>query len=797
MKNMEQENKSKEDLIKEIIELRNKSSELEKTGSIELKRANERLMEEISGREIIEEFLQHRLKMESLMALISSHFINIRLDDVDKEIGWALKKIGEFEGVERCYINTFSSSGPVIEEIYEWCSEDIILTSKLNTGLSLEVYPWLLGKLRKFENIIVSRLSELPPEAGPEKKRWKEVKSVLAIPLVIEKKLIGLFGFTSVKVEKIWKEEDIKLLKMLGEVFINLLERRKNEEKLRYRLEIENLMATISKYFVSVAPDEFDGEIICALQAIGEFAGADRCFIYLISEEGDYIYDGYEWCSEGIKPGIEKNIGFPLKTFSWSFDKLKKFEYIYVPSIFLLPPEAIIEKEMWQARGIKSLISIPMVLGGKLIGYFGFNAERKEELWEEEDIRFLMIVGEIFVNVLDRKWAEEEKKELEREIYLSQKIETITTLAAGIAHNFNNMFMGIIGYTELVLSRLPVSSEIDNYLKQIINISYRAKGLTKQILEFSRQGEFEKEPVNFSKTVMEVLKLIRASIPENIDIIQDIDVKNALVMGDQSQLYQMVMNLCTNAVHAMAGKEGILEINLYEMQVEADEPELYEGLIPGTYFKLVVRDTGEGINSKLQERIFDPFFTTGDGTENTGMGLAVVQGIVENHRGKITLESEPGIGTIFEVYIPGLDMVELPEISEKEEKISEKKKILFIDDEEVLIESVHSYMESMGYNIISTSDSKKGLEYFETDPHSFDLIVTDQSMPEITGVELTRKILSIRPDVPVILFTGFSKGKKIKSMEKKLFKAFVEKPVTLAELAKVIASVLRENSQGR
>lgn len=387
------------------------------------------------------------------------------------------------------------------------------------------------------------------------------------------------------------------------------------------------------------------------------------------------------------------------------------------------------------------------------------------------------------------KNAEKEQKRLESQLRQTQKMEAIGTLAGGIAHDFNNILSAIIGYTEIAMHDAPKGSELQITLQKVLKGGDRAKDLVKQILTFSRQSEIEPKPVKVKAIVTEALKLLRASLPTTIEVRLNLQ-SNSAVMADPTQIHQIVMNLCANAGQAMHAKGGILDINLKEVKLDSEFAAQHPGIVPGAYINLNVGDTGHGIPAEIQDRIFDPFFTTRGKVEGTGMGLSVVHGIVTSHGGAMTVASEPGTGSVFSVFLPVIE--EWFELETEVEKTILKgtERILFIDDEEPLTDMGKRMLESLGYDVVATTSSIEALELFKAQADRFDLVITDLTMPHMTGENLAKELMQIRPDVPVILCTGFSARIDEKKAMAMGIRAFISKPILKHEIAKIIRAVI-------
>jgi PAS domain S-box-containing protein len=396
----------------------------------------------------------------------------------------------------------------------------------------------------------------------------------------------------------------------------------------------------------------------------------------------------------------------------------------------------------------------------------------------------------IIRDISDRKRIEEEKTKLESQLQQAHKMESIGTLAGGIAHDFNNILSPIMIHSEMAMMDLPPDSRIRNSLEQIYKAGERATDMIKQVLAFSRQRQQEKAPIKLSFILKEVIRLLRSSIPTTIDIRYNIKTEADTVLADPTQVHQVLLNLCTNAAYDMREKGGVLEVELDDLNLDSGTVWQFEGLNPGSYLRLTVRDTGQGIGPEVIGKIFDPYFTTKDVGEGTGMGLAVVHGIVKSHGGEITVKSELGKGTAFQVLFPKYEE-DIPKVSEPTIQLQRgTERILFVDDEKVAVDAIQSMLENIGYQLTARTSSIEALKLFRNKPDGFDLVITDMTMPNMTGSELAKKIMSIRPDIPIILCTGFSDQideHKAKAMG---IRAYVMKPIVMRQIANTIREVL-------
>ncbi len=384
--------------------------------------------------------------------------------------------------------------------------------------------------------------------------------------------------------------------------------------------------------------------------------------------------------------------------------------------------------------------------------------------------------------------------QLEDQLRRSQKLESIGTLAGGIAHDFNNILSAIIGYTQIAGLKVKKDSETTNCLNKVLKASQRAKDLINQILSFSREQEHEKQPVKISIIINEALKLLRPSLPSTIKIHSELERNRDTVEADSSQIHQILMNLCTNAHHAMKDKGGTLSINLSAVELDSAQASVFSELEPGPYLKLTVSDTGTGIDEEILDKIFDPYFSTKEKGEGTGLGLAVVHGIVKSHGGSISVESKSNQGTSIHIYFPQI----VEETGTKGDEPNDtypvgNECILFIDDEAYLTDISKQMLEHIGYKTIARTSSVEALELFKTRFNEIDCVITDLTMPNMTGDKLAKELIKIRPDIPIILCSGYSERITPEKASNIGIKDFLKKPLSMRDLSITLRRVLDEN----
>ncbi len=415
-----------------------------------------------------------------------------------------------------------------------------------------------------------------------------------------------------------------------------------------------------------------------------------------------------------------------------------------------------------------------------------------------EELERLKAAAQMTGLAVERGRAEEalrakRKRELELEEQLRQaaKMEALGVLAGGVAHDFNNILTSIIGYTELALDTVEKESKIEDYLQQVYTAGLRATDLVKQILAFARKSDEKLESIRIDLILNEVLKFIRSSIPTSIELESNIK-SESLIMGNATQIHQILMNLCTNAAHAMETEGGVLTVSLEDIVVNGYKKWNTVGLRQGSYIEIKVSDTGEGIARENIDAIFEPYFTTKEVGKGTGMGLALVHGIVESYGGKIMVDSPVGEGSVFTIYLPITKERNTHRPYKAEVLSTGEGQILYVDDEDQIVKMMRLALNRLGYSVTTRNSSLDALELFKLKPNEFDLVITDMTMPKMMGDKLAIELMKIRPDIPVILCTGYSKKMSDEIASKIGIKAFAYKPIVKADLANTIRKVLNE-----
>ncbi|MDD2466292.1 MAG: PAS domain S-box protein [Desulfobulbus sp.] len=437
-----------------------------------------------------------------------------------------------------------------------------------------------------------------------------------------------------------------------------------------------------------------------------------------------------------------------------------------------------------------------------------FRVEWRVQL-QGEEFRWLMARGRptfdenghlvrylgVAMDITERKGNESSRNLLKSQLQQAQKMEAIGTLAGGIAHDFNNILAAIVGYTEMAKDRRTSRAEIDKDLNKVLEASGRATNLVRQILAFSRQSQTQRAPLEPIHLIKEAVKLLRPALPSTIAIQPITNKSSQCILADPTQIHQVVMNLCTNAFHAMEANGGVLAISLDDCDLQPDDLIRESKVQPGSFVRLSIADTGPGMTPEIMEKIFDPYFTTKDIGRGTGLGLSIVHGIATAAGGFVRCESSVGEGTVFQVYLPAVGPAPQPLPTQVENDCSGKERILLVDDEVILTEMERTMLERLGYHVTVQTSSQDALEIFQQTPEAFDAVITDQTMPGLTGVDLARKILQVRPNFPIILCTGYSS--LINEHQARAFgiKGFAMKPISNKALAQLLREVLDEKQR--
>jgi signal transduction histidine kinase len=574
----------------------------------------------------------------------------------------------------------------------------------------------------------------------------------------------------------------VLLLLYLSHLYVRL---RANARTLKARSDFEHLIAGISAQLIDTPLDRTSDGVRQGLEQLGRHTGVDRVYVILDSADDAVDAGSHSWSRAGIVALDGWPDGALAIGSAWRPKGYERHGCIDVPSVQALPQSE--EKSRLTERGIRSWLCVPVWYAGNRVGLLGFDAVETEKRWADDDIALLRTVGEIFASALGREQAEREKQTLEVQLRHAQRIEALGTLAGGIAHDFNNILAAILGYAEMALGRLRRDSRAWHDVQEVRKAGERARDIVDRILAFSRRTEQRHRPVRMRPLLEETAGLLSASLPPTIDLRMRLPDEDAIVLGEPSRLQQVVMNLCTNAAQAM-GSEGVIEVGLDTVALDAERALSHGVLAAGRYVRLTVRDSGHGMDAATLERIFEPFFTTKTVGTGTGLGLAMVHGIVSDHGGAMDVRSKSRVGSSFAAYFR---QAEAPpaddERSEAPLPLGQGETILLVDDERPLVLLGEEMLAAIGYEPIGFDKSAAALAAFRADPDRFDLVLTDELMPEMTGTELATALHEIRPELPVLLMTGHRGLVESRGLGAAGIREVLKKPLLSADLAKGLA----------
>jgi signal transduction histidine kinase/ActR/RegA family two-component response regulator len=583
----------------------------------------------------------------------------------------------------------------------------------------------------------------------------------------------------------------VALLVYLSHLYVRL---RANARTLKARSDFEHLVAGLSAQLIDTPLERTGHGIRQGLEQLGRHTGVDRAYVVLPGADDARGAVSHGWRREGI----DAPDGWPDRALAigstWREKAYERHGCIDVPSVEALPAGE--ERSKLTEQSIRSWLSVPMWYAGERVGLLGFDAVAAEKRWADDDIALLRTISEVFASALGREQAERDKQTLESRLRHAQRMEALGTLAGGIAHDFNNILAAILGYAEMALGRLRQDSREWRHVQEVRKAGERARDIVDRILAFSRRTEHRRRPVRMRPLLEETAGLLEASLPATVTLRTALPDADAVVLGEPGRLQQVVMNLCTNAAQAMAGN-GVIDLGLDRVALDAGRTLSHGALAPGRYVRLTVRDRGHGIDPATLERIFEPFFTTKAVGAGTGLGLAMVHGIVADHGGAMHVHSSPGAGSSFEAYFPQTDVPPADDDrSEEPLPLGEGETVLLVDDERPLVLLGEEMLASIGYEPVGFDQSPAALAAFRADPDRFDLVLTDELMPEMTGTELATALHEVRPDLPIILMTGH--GGRVDAREARAVgvREVLKKPLLCADLARGLARHLARHRRG-
>ena len=701
------------------------------------------VVRDISERKRAEQELQLELRLSGLLTEIAATSINLPLDAVGSEIVASLGKMAELVGADRAYIFDYAFKADSARITHEWHRDGLTAQAHLYQALPLSRMPAADAHRRGEVDFIpdVSLLSDSRRRIVAEQ---AGTASRLTMPLMRSGECLGFVGFSWATPHEAYSVREMRLLTFFSNILVNLRRRKEADDDLR---------ASVRRYetLVENSPD-----------VIARF-DLDLRYLFVNSS----ITKVSPIKPEDFKGKTMRDVGF-------TEEQAEK-------------REARIREVI--ASGVPAEAEFEFTVEGKLRIY---EWRAYPELDEVGAVQSVLTLNR---DITARKRGEEEHRQLQARLGQAQKMEAIGTLAGGIAHDFNNILSAILGCNDLAIKRCQDEEQLDD-LKMVAQAARRATELVKQILDFSRMSNEEAKPVQPQIIVHEALKLLHASIPSTIEIRENL-VSRSLVLAEPGEIHRMVINLCTNAALAIAGTDGVIDIGLDNVDLDAQFAISHPGVAPGHFVRLTVKDNGRGMTEEVKARIFEPYFTTRPSGEGTGMGLAVVHGVVHKRGGTVSVASAPGLGTTFQVLLPvTLPTLDADAVTE-EPAATGSERILFVDDEPMLVDVACRSLAGLGYKVTPMTSGLDAVARFKAAPTDFDLVVTDMTMPKMTGDELATAIRAMRPDIPVILCSGYSERIRSAKAGVEGIDAIAFKPVSAAALSRIIRKVLQSKVSAR
>jgi len=526
----------------------------------------------------------------------------------------------------------------------------------------------------------------------------------------------------------------------------DVTERIDAEHTLERQLELEQTVARLSRRLLGVVEEGLGDEIVAALAETAALARADRGYLARLprgpGDQGDY----YQWCAERLGSP-------PPRRRAWTESRLAKGETLYFPDVRDLPPEAAAEKASVRARGVESFVSIPVRKGDELVGAIGFESLEPRR-WTEHEIRLIGLIGEILTSAIQRHASEKALRESQLELLQSQKLEAVGRLAGGIAHDFNNLLTVILGLARPLLESVEPDSAIASDLNDIHHAAERAAALTRQLLTFSRRQPVERQIVDLNAALEQIRPLLEHMLGEDVALRFDLADEPVWVRGDAHQFEQVLVNLAANARDAMPDG-GSLDVRTEPCAIDDETARVLRLPGAGPYVLLAVSDSGEGMDARTRRRVFDPFFTTKEQGKGTGLGLSIVYSVIEQSEGSIEVDTAPGAGSCFRIWLPRAPRrtAARPDV-DREPRRGGSERVLFVEDEPAVQRLGRRILEQAGYRVVVAEDGEAALEILEESPDSVDAVVTDVVMPRMGGAELARRARGLRHDLPILFVSG-------------------------------------------
>ena len=691
--------------------------------------------------------LLSRFEIIELLKDCATHFLKIHRDEIDDSINDAIQKISEHARVDRGYIFLIHKNENSIYNSHSWCAKGIEQKIKNHDDINNEDFNWLMERLRKHESIIINNINQLPEQASSIKAIFsvEGVQSFILLPLFNYDKLIGYLGFDSVKVERKWNDDDVYLLDKAGEIFVSVLEQKKS-------------------IWLSRKSEDKLGALIERSDDV----------VFITTPKGKI---------QEINPAGARLLGYSSVS---SLLQNKSAEDFYAD-----PEDRKKLQKVLEERGQVTAYEIMLKRkDGKRITVLETAKAVKDE--KGDIVAYEGIMRDVT-----------EQRQLERQLFQAQKMESIGLLAGGIAHDFNNIVTAINGYADMVLMGMNSNHEHYNNIVNILKGGKRAEKLTRQLLAFSRKQIIKPKVTNVNTLITELTKMLHRLIGEDIQFETNLNTKISNIKVDHGQLQQILVNLVVNA------RDAINEVGINNVErkivIETDEVELDEKFVTlhpgshvGKHIIIAIKDTGIGIEEEIKSKVFEPFFTTKEEGRSSGLGLSTVYGIVKQNNGYIYPDSAPGKGTTFTIYWPIAGDEKVTSVKEDTSAVVAKRKatVLVVEDDENVRELACSFLNSLGYDVLEAEDGLKAMEIVNKNNKlsKIDLLLTDIVMPGMRGDELADRIKKMRPEIEIILTSGYTDSDIIQSGIMNEHYNFLPKPYTIKQMAKKVEKAL-ENAR--
>ena len=674
-------------------------------------------------------------ELERLITTISTRFINLSSNEIDSGISEAVKEIGAFTDVDRSYAFVLSDNGTKIDDTYEWCAEGVKPQTQNLKGISInDELPWFAKRLKEFEVVHVPCVADLRPEASDEKEYFQaqDVQSLLAIPMTYGGSLAGFLRFDSTRANKKWTEGIIALLGVVGEIFINALERKRTEVALQ---ESEERYRTVADF-------TYDWE-------------------YWLAPDGHFIY---------ISPSCERITGYSPE------------EFVNDPGLFekIIHPDdhSTVINHLGEEQSLEKSVSID----------FRIITRRGEERWISHVCQAVYGADETYLGRRASNRDISKRKQMQEELLKSRKMEAIATLAGGVAHEFNNALMGIMGNIELLKMDLPEEKRRDRYFEAMRGSGHRMSRLTDQLLAYAQGGKYQPKNLKLDAFVIQTLQILQHDLSPEVRVETHFSKDISHIKADNAQMQMVLSAILANSNEAIED-EGIIRIAAENKDIDEDFTKQHPGLKPGSYVCLTIEDDGEGMDEETKDGIFEPFFTTK--FQGRGMGMAAVYGIIKSHDGWIYVDSERGKGTVVRIYLPAIEAKE--EVKKEVEKVEiamGEGTILVIEDEELLVDLFRQILERLGYRVLLAETGKEAVELAKTFDGQIDLALLDIKLPDMDGGRVYPLIMEARPDLKVLVCSGYSIDGPAQAILDAGAEGFIQKPFLIAPFAEKLKEVL-------